>query len=557
MEIERTLREAFAMREAPADFEEVVMARVSAAAWRAGQRGSRGIRRIVLMSAVFVMVSAAAMLMAWRTDPPDVPPVVKMQAATAAVPPLNAQFSPPPPAPELLPHAPGPQHPPVSTNDICAQAAATRAPPAYSVQLQPLQFETDDPAVQPGIREYYEAMLEQLKLIPGLVLAAPGGAGIEGKPADYRLTLIGLPGAVADASTQPQRWQVRQLVEKRQGSSFERFTDSTLRFSSFSCVGPDGAECSMAQKARANVTYLQLPSYPTAAQATCSRARAAERPPTQPPVAAASMAIGFIDRLAGKEPAGRTSSLGLLRNLVKPEMVPALVAALHESTDDTFRGEIVSLLAAKFPDDPAAREALAVVATANAGTLQGHVAQRALTGEGPWRDYTIASIRDASLPAAKRLEPLSWMVEAMTLEPANEASAIDLLATLQQDGGEQALSQLLAGVVQAGVDGGMANFQQGQLVMRKLGALKHPAAVTLLIDCYDAIPNGTTLNILASRRDDPRVTSKLEAIAGDPSNPALAKRATSLLSEPPKVPSTPPTGPFGPNGLPLPPPFTR
>jgi hypothetical protein len=313
----------------------------------------------------------------------------------------------------------------------------------------------------------------------------------------------------------------------------------------------------MAQKARANAAYLQLPSYPTAAQAACSRARAAEGPPAQLPVAAASVATGFIDRLAGKEPTGRISTLGLLRNLVKPEMMPALVAALRDSTDDTFRGEIVSLLAAKFPDDPVAREALAVVATANAGSLQGHVAQRALTGEGPWRDYTIATIRDTSLPTAKRLEPLYWMVEAMTLEPKNEAAAADLLARSQQDGSAQALAQLLAGAVQGGVAGGMTTFQQGQMVMRKLGSLQHPAAIAMLIDCFDAMPNATALGILATRRDDARVVSRLEAVAADTSNPELAKRATALLSEPPRVPSTPPTGPIGPNGVPLPPPFVN
>lgn len=103
----------------------------------------------------------------------------------------------------------------------------------------------------------------------------------------------------------------------------------------------------------------------------------------------------------------------------------------------------------------------------------------------------------------------------------------------------------------------MTTFQQGQMVMRKLGSLQHPAAVAMLIDCYDAMPNGTALGILATRRDDARVVSRLEAIAADTSDPALAKRAAALLSEPPKVPVAPPTGPMGPDGEPLPPPFVR
>jgi hypothetical protein len=108
----------------------------------------------------------------------------------------------------------------------------------------------------------------------------------------------------------------------------------------------------------------------------------------------------------------------------------------------------------------------------------------------------------------------------------------------------------------------MATFQQGQLVMRKLGALKHPAAVALLIDCFEAMPNGTSLNILASRRDDPRVVAKLESIAADPSDPSLAKRATTLLAQPSSPPMgasggptfVPAGGQFGqPFGQPLPP----
>lgn len=449
MEIEGTLRMAFAPREPDADFEDAVMARVTAAAWRADQRGSRGMRRIVLMGALLVVVSAAAMLVAWRTDPPRVPKGVQAQAAVATVQAHAAQVSPPSPGP--LPPAPGPQHLPASTNDICAQAAATRAPPVYTVDVLPLRFESDDPDMQASVRDYYGAMLEQLKMRPGLALAAPGGAGIEARPADYRITLTGLPDVGSGTSRPLFDLRVRLLVEKWSGSSFEKYAERTIIQRSPQCMRPSPQgplNCSAEMAAANNVPYLQLPSYPTAAQVACDRARAAGGPSALPPVDATSLASGFIDRLAGKQPTGRISTLGLLRNLVKPEMVPALVAALRESTDDTFRGEIVSLLAARFPDDPAAREALAVVASANAGTLKGHVAQRALTGEGPWRDYTIATIRDTSLPTAKRLEPLYWMVEAMTLEPKNEAAAADLLATSQQDGSAQALAQLLAGAVQ-------------------------------------------------------------------------------------------------------------
>jgi hypothetical protein len=400
MEIESTLRDAFAMREPPADFEDAVMARVSAAAWRAGQRGSRGVRRIVLMGAVFVVVSAAAMMAAWRAASPPEPQQVLVQPVMAVPQPTAAQVA-SPVVPAMVP-----QHPPAGTSadDICAEAVATRAPTVYSVQVQPLRFETDDPAMQASVREYYGAMLELLKKIPGLALVPSGGSGIDARPVDYRITLIGLP--VMDTPNRELADPVvRQLVEKWTGSSFARFTDSQLS-RRYDCVRIDGAtppspheaDCDIALLARMNVPALQLPSYPTAAQAECSRARSAKVPPARSLMVDTTLAKEFIDGLKGKPPTYRLSSLSIFRNLLKPEMVPALVASLHQSTDEAFRAEVVNLLAAKFPQEPAAREALAAVAATNADTLQGHVAQRALTGEGPWRDYAMAAIRNTSLP---------------------------------------------------------------------------------------------------------------------------------------------------------------
>lgn len=145
----------------------------------------------------------------------------------------------------------------------------------------------------------------------------------------------------------------------------------------------------------------------------------------------------------------------------------------------------------------------------------------------------------------------------MTVEPKNEASAGDLLAMIQQAGGTPELARLLAATLQAGPDGGLPGYEQGQLAVRKLGSLKDPAAVEMLIECFDAIPGGTALALLAARRDDPRVMSKLEAIAADSSNPALAERASALLAEPPSTSTAPPSGPIGPNELPLPPPLAR
>ena len=76
MNLEQTLRVTFAPCEPAADFEDVVMARMSAAAWRASQGPRRKHGRVILLGTMLAVAAAAGML-ALLAEPPAEPLAVQ------------------------------------------------------------------------------------------------------------------------------------------------------------------------------------------------------------------------------------------------------------------------------------------------------------------------------------------------------------------------------------------------------------------------------------------------------------------------------------------------
>jgi hypothetical protein len=556
MEIERTVRAACTLREPAPDFEDVVMARVSAAAWRAA-RGPRVRRRIFAISALLAGSVAASMLvMRYHGSGVESPPPV-LQVATMSAPQVMEETVPtraavPPagsPVTEAIPPLPPPSLPTATeVSQVCAAAqAGPSAAPAYTVLMEPLQFETEDPDLASRAQRFYAGVINQLKSIPGLALVGTEAAGTAGKPADYRVS-VSIVKAVNTNAGLPA-WQSIMSLQQWTGTSFAggRSIGSAIpALDSSICPSTPAGQvfnCRLEPAAAGIMLNLSatLPRHPTPAQASCqntqqqffrnqiAQQRTADPASLFPPVRQT------LERLATTtNPITRSNAWGSLGRNAHPEYAQLLVQALRESSEDAFRREVVTLLVLKYPDDPAAREALAAIAARSRDTLMSHVAERPTAAPEVWRDYAVSRLSDDRLPTEQRLDALYWMAEAITLDKDRIAAEMSaLLAVLQRDGRLLALANILAGTLkdlgEAGLD---PAGQRGQWMVRQLGSVHHPAAPELLMACFDAAPNYLTLGALATRLDDPRVANKLQDIASQTADERLRRIATSYLNDP-------------------------
>jgi hypothetical protein len=246
----------------------------------------------------------------------------------------------------------------------------------------------------------------------------------------------------------------------------------------------------------------------------------------------------MLDRIAVLPEPGPRAALWLtLRGQKYPEQQSLLLKALREETADVVRKEVITQLALDFADDPAVRAALTPVAVIEPQALPRHVAQRALSGDASWRDYVLTTVRDTGLPAAQRLDPLNWMLDASQLYPRVNATFLDMVPALLDGDGARMLADLLASK-QGGSAGvfGMLDNLGGMGIVARLSAVDHPAVPDLLIAYFDASPSDITLALLAQRRGDSRVRTKLQAIAADDADPKLGKQAASYLLQVPVAP---------------------
>lgn len=558
MEIERTVRAACALREPAPDFEDVVMARVSAAAWRASH-GPVHARRVLLISALVAGVAAAAIVATRYSGSESVATAPLIPAsAVVAVPIVESAL----PVTVRIPAAGAggeaaalPVMPPVSpvpptaadVSQVCAAAQAGPAvAPVYTVLVEPLKIETDDAELASRAQRFYAAAINQLKSIPGLALVGSEAANSVAKPADHRV-IISIEKNLNTKAGQPA-WQSTVSLQPWTGTSFGGGSSSRSAFPALDAIicptpAEQGSSCRLETAGAGMMLNLsaRLPRYPTPAQASCQNARqqlfmeqiAQQR--TADPARFFPTVRQTLERLATTtNPITRSNAWASLGRDAHPEYAQLLVQALHESIDDAFRREVVTLLAVKYPDDPAAREALAAFAASSPDTLMRHVAERASAGPGVWRDYAVSRLSDERLPMERRLEAWFWMAEAMSLDKDGMASEVSgLLTVLQRGGGFPVLADVMGSTLKDLSDAGPDFLgQQGYRTMGQIGSVNHPAVPELLIASFDTAPNYLTLGVLATRRDDPRVASKLESIASHGTDERLRRSATSLLNRP-------------------------
>lgn len=541
MQIEQTLHAAFAPCDPATDFEDVVMRRVSAVAWRASQ-GPRKPGRAILFGTILVVAAAAAAL---------VSQLLGSSAQVAAELPVMTEAVESPPEPAPLVQAEVEISVPAAAVDatplVAPDAPMPPAAVSFTVLVQPLRLDTDVQAVEARVRAYFNALVDELRTVPGLVLIAPGA--VNTIPADFRITVSGgemgsgfMQGVTSwQVSLRTEAWQdgYRPLDRGTMGSGGILDADSCQHES-------DPRRCGPARDAVRTVSNLLqvFPSSP-AMDELRSRYRAEAQAPAQQGVAVpASVSlqpgdvsamdaetIGLIlNRIAVVPEPGPRASLWLsLRGQVYPEQLQLLLYALRGEQADVVRRELITQLALEFADEPAARESLAAVAAVEPQPLARHVAERALFGDGPWRSFVAASLRDTGMTAAQRLEPLMWMLETRQRYPRVDSTLKDMLPDLLEADGARMLAGVLLRKQEESTD--PLDALATGLVVAQLGAMDDPAAPELLLAWFDAAPSEDSLRLLGRHRDDSRIRTKLEGIVAGHPDPALRRMAASVLGQ--------------------------
>lgn len=529
MDLEQQLRAALAPCEpGPAPLA-VVMAQLNRARPASSKRHRRG-GPIILLGFVLA-VAAAAGILGTRL-------MGGSAQATAEWPVVAGTPAEVPPEQLLLQ--------PDDSGDRPAQPASS----TFTVLVQPLQLDTEGGVVESQVREYYNALVDGLRLVPGLVVVPPGAASLATTPADFRITVSG-EDARNEFTTGTGTWRVSLRTEERLDGDYRPAVGGTIRvivsMNAKMCLeGPD-RDCGLAGMAADHVEQLVylFPSSPALEelraryrdeaaalkQALSTPENILRQRLPQPPGATpvdADLIRQILDRIAVvPEPGPRAALWTSLRGQKYPEQLPVLMKALREEPADVVRQELITQLALGFAEDPAARDVLASVAEVEPQALPRHVAERALFGDGPWRVYASAALRDSRLSTAQRLDPLTWMLDVRQLYPRVGDTFTEVLPALLEGDGARMLAGLLSSRKKESAN--LLEALKTESYVARIGASNAQAAPDLLVAWFDVEQSEQALRLLAPHRDDARVRNKLEAIVAYNAEPVLRRLAASYL----------------------------
>jgi hypothetical protein len=510
----------------------------------AGAGGRQRLRtRVIVVGTLVAIAAAAAMLVPHQNDeeghPSAVIPMHELQSPfgdpEAAV--VNAADT-----------TSGHGHDQDSSTEAIKAAAklpAPRAAGAFTVLVRPLQIENDHPAAHAMGEEYYGQLLEQLRSIPGLVLVDEEGH------ADFRLRVTSGYGKVPERFGSHEQWRQNLIAEAARPGGAGLFTQ-ILGFG----INPDCGRispadlanvwsCTPAGMVNRGIQQLRRRVFPPD-PATASRLQARfldtslaqgvrrealaelielrqKAPESMDPDLIRAIITDAIANAS--DPSQRVHLWRALRGQAGSRIVQPMIANLRRETDDSVRLELVSTLAAEFSADPAARAELELIAKRDATMLLRKVAERALSGDA-WRDYVVSTVRDASLSAAQRFEPLAWMGETRWTRPADTGMESDLLAVAQKlfdDGDAVALAEVLTRASSG------PNRQLSGVLQISMSSLQHPAVADFLIAAVTRQPDFSTFSLLGRHRADPRIEAALREMAASHPEAGVRQLAAAQL----------------------------
>jgi hypothetical protein len=554
MDLEQLLRAAFALRAPKGNFEDRVMARVSAAPKPVARGGAS---RRILVGTVLAVAAAASMLAVQLIRVPA--PEGAATTADAAV--ITEAAAPTGPAagvaePEpVLVKGPLPASTAVESPPDAGRAAAVEAPVAvkpFTVRMQPLRNEAREVDARAAIDLYYTALVAGLRAVPGLTLveleAADTGASV---PGEYRLSAFGnaaqsqkvmlgisegagdMPGGGAGARFVTQRIvDVVPTCSNASPNSAERA----------SCNDPASVAAAMVDMLRTRI----FPPDPSLNKYLQERLTDARLDPNQRlkalmdltalkgmgKTAAAKLddaAVRGATELATKssDPLMRAQVWQALRGVRHAGLLQPLMSAARDDADGDVRLQAVATLATDFAEDEHARAALQSIAREDSRPLVRALAQRGLNGDAAWKDYVVASLKDTNRPIAERME--AFMYHMYQPSPGGGfLMSMDSRKILD----DEVIKALGKALPQASSLPDVKRMT-GQLV-GDLAQVKSATADAVLAELLEPGSEPglrrAVITQLARRSSESRVRSMLEKIRGGDADPQLRELAEQALS---------------------------
>jgi len=462
--------------------------------------------RFVLAGSILLVTLGALWLALHLSGRSLLPEAVSPVAMEPAQPDAEAS-----PAPlEAVP--PSEEHP---TRAPAALMQPRDAYPRYTVIAAPLRQLSDDPAAWPQVEAFHAALLDELRKVPEVTLLVPGVTAPPtdaDRPADFLLIVTSLPTAMLPTGAEG----FRVTDGARTGTDLAGVGESTTGTVVLPAARIDGVgrwpveiriQAISQPQARTYTSVVQVgaDSAPLAAQQMQTlRARffpdvlARQRlatliRDTSQPVAernrALSELLGTLQRAHG---AGFDSSAAStivdyaamlpaeqraevwrrLRGLPQADLVAGLVESLRRDPDQQVRFEALATLAADYPDNEAARSAIASVAAEDSDEIIRMAGRRVTLGDTAWRPWLVTRLGNTGLPPEERLGPL-----LLVSRSATTAAEVSDLQTLVHD------PQIVRALLQMLGDGWF-DPMQGESTADALGLLAHadrPAAYDLLV----------------------------------------------------------------------------
>jgi hypothetical protein len=242
------------------------------------------------------------------------------------------------------------------------------------------------------------------------------------------------------------------------------------------------------------------------------------------------VALNMISTTA--DPGPKAQVWKLMKGIRNPDLVAPLAATLRNELDQEVRLQAVTRLQEDFASDPAARQALEIVARDDSRPLVRAIAQRALDGGAGWGQYVLTSLKDASKTDMERIEVFTYFVSA----PCSMASVGGCFASTGQLGqlarsGQSVDDEAIKAL--ADLAGRSGEFRQTLLnVVNELRSMDRPAVTSLLLALLEGATTAEKSRLilpLSSQRADPRARAALERIAAEDPETSLREYAAETL----------------------------
>lgn len=359
----------------------------------------------------------------------------------------------------------------------------------FTLHVAPLQNDSTNAAGRAAVDAFHSALLDDLRVVPGLVLVADAAQSPQQSQPEYRLTIRGA------GPTPGNQFTIYMTAE-----AVGRFRMPIQLSGDIApaCAGT-GADCgdpvSMATVFLNLLRDRVFPPDPLQRERLQSQLRDARLDPTsrlnaliglqtlqasgkapggsstdREALRSPATIRGAIELASATDPDRRAEIWRTMRGVASVEFVQPLIDSLRES-HERVRVEAVTSLAMDYAANEQVREALRLAARDDALPMVRALAQRGLAGDSAWNSYVAESLKDSGLSDAARIEPLFH-----TLNQGGKAPSLTQL--LGDDDAIRAMTEVVPRAVRSLPGGEMRMI----VLLGGLSGLNHPAIPGMLLD---------------------------------------------------------------------------